>query len=411
MVGLMTRRTPAAWVRVALVMFAVGWGANQFSPMLIVYRHTLGLSPGEIAGLFAIYAATLIPGLLAGGPLSDRFGRRACVLPFAALSPVATLLLVLGPHSLALIAAGRALAGLCSGMVFGPATAWVQDLSGGDALSARRAALALSAGFGLGPVVAAFLAQWAGDPLVVPYLPHLALGTAALAVGLTAQGTRSAGRPGPADRRWPPAALRTREFWLGIALPAPFVFGTVSLAIVVLPEEVTSARTLSAGYAGLMTILAFAAGIGVQPVARRLAARRPRAGIIAGLGAAAAGAAVSVAAVAGPSQVLAGLGAALLGLAYGLCLVCGLHDVEQLAGPRDRGTVLAAYYVLAYLGFAAPYAVDVLNAALGKPGTFAALAGVAAALAGLMWVRAARARATSPADSHTTETAFSRTAT
>jgi predicted MFS family arabinose efflux permease len=387
----MTRRTPAAWVRVALVMFAVGWGANQFSPMLIVYRHALGLSAGEIAGLFAIYAATLIPGLLAGGPLSDRFGRRACVLPFAALSPVATLLLVLGPHSLPLIAAGRALAGLCSGMVFGPATAWVQDLSGGDARSARRAALALSAGFGLGPVVAAFLAQWAGDPLVVPYLPHLALGTAALAIGLTAPGPRRGqAPPDEAGRRWPPAALRTREFWLGVALPAPFVFGTVSLAIVVLPEEVTSARSLSAGYAGLMTILAFGAGIGVQPVARRVAARSPHAGIVAGLGAAAAGAAVSVAAVAGPSQVLAGVGAVLLGLAYGLCLVCGLHDAEQLSGPRDRGTVLAAYYVLAYLGFAAPYAVDGLNAALGRPGTFGLLAGVAAVVAGLTWVRAVR---------------------
>jgi hypothetical protein len=392
----MTRRTPAAWVRVALVMFAVGWGANQFSPMLIVYRHALGLSAGEIAGLFAIYAATLIPGLLAGGPLSDRFGRRACVLPFAALSPVATLLLVLGPHSLPLIAAGRALAGLCSGMVIGPATAWIQDLSGGDARSARRAALALSAGFGLGPVVAAFLAQWVRDPLVVPYLPHLALGTAALAIGLTAPGPRRGqarpgqARPGQAGRRWPPAALRTREFWLGVALPAPFVFGTAALAIVVLPEEVTSARSLSAGYAGLMTILAFGAGIGVQPAARRVAARRPHAGIIAGLGAAAAGAAVSVAAVAGPSQVLAGVGAVLLGLAYGLCLVCGLHDAEQLAGPRDRGTVLAAYYVLAYLGFAAPYGVDGLNAALGKPGTFALLAVVAAVIAGLTWARAAR---------------------
>ena len=123
----MSLRTP--WVRVAFVMFAVGWGANQFSPMLIVYRHELGLAPGAIDGLFAIYAATLIPGLLIGGPASDRFGRRAVVLPFAALSPVATLLLVLGAHSLPVLAAGRALAGLCSGMVFGPATAWVQDLS------------------------------------------------------------------------------------------------------------------------------------------------------------------------------------------------------------------------------------------------------------------------------------------
>jgi MFS family permease len=388
------------WIRVAVVMFAVGWGANQFSPMLIVYRHALGLGPGEIAGLFAIYAATLIPGLLAGGPLSDRFGRRACVLPFAALSPVATLLLVLGPHDLASIAAGRALAGLCSGMVFGPATAWVQDLSDRGAVSARRAALALSAGFGLGPVVAALLAQWAPDPLVVPYLPHLALGAAAFAVGWTAPDrlgepagpgeSPRRGEPAVTGRRWVPAAVRTRAFWLAVAPAAPFVFGSVSLAIVVLPEEVTSARTLSAGYAGLMTAAAFAAGIGVQPAARQLAARRPRAGLVAGLAAAAAGAAVGAAAVAGANRVLAGLAAVLLGLAYGLCLVCGLRQAEQLAGPRDRGAVLAWYYVLAYLGFAAPYAVDGLNGLFGKPGTFAALAVAAALVTGLLSVRVSR---------------------
>jgi Major Facilitator Superfamily len=416
----MTVSAPAAWIRVALVMFAVGWGANQFSPMLIVYRHSLGLGPGEIAGLFAIYAATLIPALLAGGPLSDRFGRRACVLPFAALSPVATLLLVLGPRSLPLIAAGRALAGLCSGMVFGPATAWVQDLSPGSALSARRAALALSAGFGLGPVVAALLAQWADDPLVVPYLPHLALGAAALAVGLTAPDAAGAGRTAEATARPAeptarraataghhlPAALRGRSFWLGVAPAAPFVFGCASLAIVVLPEEVTSASTLSAGYAGLMTALAFGAGIGIQPAARRLATRRPQAGLVAGLGCAAAGAAACAAAVSaastagasaaaahGPGQLLAGLAAVLLGLGYGLCLVSGLHQAEQLTGPDDRGTVIAAYYVLAYLGFAAPYAVAGLNLALGKPGTFAAAAGAAAVLAGLTWLRADRERA------------------
>ena len=392
----MTLRAPAAWIRVAFAMFAVGWGANQFSPMLIVYRQALGLGAAAIAGLFGIYAATLIPGLLAGGPLSDRFGRRACVLPFAALSPVATLLLILGPHDLALIAAGRALAGVCSGMVFGPATAWVQDLSGGSALSARRAALALSAGFGFGPIVAAALAQWAPHPLVVPYLPHLVLGVVALAAVWTVPDVRRAGTPalaGPAARRWaPPAALRTRAFWLTVAPAAPFVFGSMSMAIVVLPEEVTSASTLSAAFAGLMTALAFAAGIGVQPAARVLAERSDRLGILAGTGAAAAGAAVSAVAVAGPDRVLAGLGAVLLGLAYGLCLVCGLHQAEQLSDATDRGAVLSCYYVLAYLGFCAPYAMDGLNEVFGKPGTFAVLAVAAAVLTGLLAVGAARGR-------------------
>ena len=84
--------TALGWVRVAFAMFAVGWGANQFSTMLIVYRHALGLSPAAVAGLFAVYGATLIPALLVGGPASDRYGRRAVVLPSVALSPLGTTL-------------------------------------------------------------------------------------------------------------------------------------------------------------------------------------------------------------------------------------------------------------------------------------------------------------------------------
>ena len=382
-----TRRSPYAWIRIAFAMFAVGWGANQFSPMLIVYRHELRLTAGEVAGLFLVYALTLIPGLLIGGPASDRFGRRPVVWPFVALSPLATLLLVLGPRSLAMIAVGRALAGLCSGVVFGAATAWVQDVSPdegpGKGLSVRRSALALTAGFGLGPVVAAVLAQWARDPLVVPYLPHLVIGIAAAAVlAGTPEGAARRHRPGPARgaaRRWPPAAVRTRRFWLAVAPGSPLVFGSVALAIVVLPEEVTSARTLSAGFAGLMTVLSFAAGVAVQPFARRLPDML--AGAVAGLVCAAAGCAVGIAAVASADRVLAGVAAVFLGLAYGLCLVSGLRQAEHMAGPDERGAVIACYYALAYLGFAVPYLAAGLGALAGKSGAFVALTAIIAALA------------------------------
>jgi MFS family permease len=392
-------------------MFAVGWGANQFSPMLIVYRHELGLGAGAVAGLFAVYALTLIPGLLIGGPASDRFGRRAVVLPFVALSPLATLLLVLGPRSLLMIAAGRALAGLCSGMVFGSATAWVQDLSQGSGLSARRAALALTAGFGLGPVVAAILAQWAGDPLVVPYLPHLAIGSAALAIAWQAPGTRAHATAG--RRGWPPRAARTVRFWLTVAPVAPIVFGSVSVAIVVLPEEVTSARTLSVGFAGLMTALAFIAGVAVQPLARGLEARWLHAASVGGLACAAAGAGVSVAAVMSDGRTLAGAGAVLLGLAYGLCLVSGLRQAELLAGPRDRGAVVACYLALSYLGFGTAYAVAALDSVVGRAGAFVALAGTAAALTAWMGWQSRRSLVLSrsgdraPAESEAAELASS----
>ena len=177
----MTLRAPAAWIRVALAMFAVGWGANQFSPMLIVYRQALGLGAAEIAGLFGIYAATLIPGLLAG--LSDRFGRRACVLPFAALSPVATLLLILGPHDLA--PGGRA---ACRhGVRPGDLVRTAGDLSGGRSRAPRGA-------------------RAERRDLVVPYLPHLVLGVVALAAVWTVPDVRRAApaRGGRASR------LRTR---------------------------------------------------------------------------------------------------------------------------------------------------------------------------------------------------------
>jgi Major Facilitator Superfamily len=376
------RTGSGTWVKIAFAMFAVGWGANQFSPMLIVYRHELRLGAGTVAGLFLLYALTLIPGLLVGGPASDRFGRRPVVLPFVVLSPLATLLLVLGPRSLPLIAAGRALAGLCSGVVFGSATAWVQELSHGTGQSARRAALALSAGFGLGPFTAAVLAQWAPDPLVLPYLPHLAIGAAAAFMVWRTPGGAPvrAEAAGPAEpARWPPAAVRTWRFWLTVAPASPMVFGSVALAIVVLPEDVTSARTLSAGFAGLMTALAFSAGIGIQPLARRLV--NPLTGLVAGLGCAAAGAGVGVAAVAGGGRVLAGIAAVLLGLAYGLCLVSGLRQAEQMAGPTERGAVAACYYALAYLGFAAPYLAAGLGALSSPAGAFGVLAAIAFAMA------------------------------
>lgn len=383
--------TLTGWGRVTFAMFAVGWGANQFSPMLLVYRHDLGLTAGTLAGLFGVYAAALVPGLLIGGPASDRLGRRPVVIPFVAASPLATLLLVLGPRSLPVIVAGRALAGVCSGVVFGAATAWVRELSPDPGISARRSAVALSAGFGLGPLVAALVAQWSADPLVIAYLPHLAIGTAAFAVVLPAAET--AGGPQPAGRGWPPAAVRSRRFWLGVAPAAPWVFGCAALSIVVLPEQVTSAATMPVAFAGVVTALTLGSGLAVQPAARRLEARWRLAGNTAGLATAAAGALLAAVAVAVASTALALVCAVLFGLGYGLCLVSGLRETERLSGPGEHGSAVAVYYVLTYLGFGFAYLAAGLGVLAGPAGAFGVLAAVAALLAGWAAWRAGPQRA------------------
>ena len=159
-------RAVAPWAAVSVAMFGVGWGANQYVAMAIAYHQVRGITVGTDQALFGIYALGLVPALLVGGPVSDRWGRRP---------PVRV--------------AGRFLAGVASGTAFAAGTAWVKELSAppydtaadGQA-GARRAAIALSAGFGLGPVVAGLLAQWGPDPLVVPYLGHLALMAVALPV-------------------------------------------------------------------------------------------------------------------------------------------------------------------------------------------------------------------------------------
>ncbi|HEY0193167.1 MAG TPA: MFS transporter, partial [Kofleriaceae bacterium] len=78
--------TTPAWKRVGLLLFATGWGGNHIAPLLLMYRQRLGLDPAAPQLLLGAYALGLVPGLLLAGPLSDRRGRRAVVLPSAGLA-------------------------------------------------------------------------------------------------------------------------------------------------------------------------------------------------------------------------------------------------------------------------------------------------------------------------------------
>src|SRR5699024_8603063 len=81
------------WIRAALAMFAVGWGANQFAPLLSVYQTELGLGQGEVTGMFAVYIVGLIPALVLAGRWSDAHGRRVLMRPVLVLSLAATVIM------------------------------------------------------------------------------------------------------------------------------------------------------------------------------------------------------------------------------------------------------------------------------------------------------------------------------
>ena len=74
----------------------------------------------------------------------------------------------------------------------------------------------------------------------------------------------------------------------------------------------------------------------------------------------------------------------VLGCAYGLCLVAGLVEIQRLADQRALAALTAAYYTLAYLGFAAPYLLALAASLAGYPTLLTAAAALALGTAALI---------------------------
>ncbi|MFF3562508.1 MFS transporter [Streptomyces sp. NPDC002574] len=385
------------WMRAASAMFVVGWGANQFSPLLLVYRADSGVSGSVVTTAFAAYAVGLIPALLLAARFAQRYGRRQVMCAALLLSAVASAVLLVGGDHFWALMLGRLVAGVASGAAFGPGTAWIKDLSAdaGPGAGARRAAVALSAGFGGGPLVAGLLAQWLAGPEALPYLVHLGL-TAAVAplVWHAPDPAAPAASTRPQARPRLRAALLQREFRWEVAPSAPLVFGAPTTSFAVLPALVPLHGpdiAVGGGIAGL-TLLT---GLLVQPLARRLSRRGSHVTRHWGLAAAVAGFLLAAAAVRLAEPALLIPAAMTLGACYGMLLVAGLSQLEAWAAPRDLAGAAAVFYCLAYLGFVTPLVVTALHGVLPPVLLFVCAAAAAALLipATALLHRAARTRA------------------
>ena len=108
-----TTRSPRGvrgWFAVALATFAIAWGGNEFTPLLVMYRLEDGFSALTVDLLLFAYVLGIVPALLIGGPLSDRLGRRPVMLPAPLLAAFGSLVLAAGAHSAWMLGAGRVIA-------------------------------------------------------------------------------------------------------------------------------------------------------------------------------------------------------------------------------------------------------------------------------------------------------------
>ncbi|WP_347957683.1 MFS transporter [Gordonia aichiensis] len=353
------RAATAGWPAVCLAVFTAAWGGNEFTPLLVMYRTVSDFSAVTVDVLLFLYVLGIVPALLIGGPLSDRFGRRTLMLPSPVIAATGSVLLAAGEHSVPLLAAGRILSGIALGLAMAVGGTWIKELSdrAGDPISAgaRRAALSLTAGFGIGAGLAAVLAQWAPFPGQSAYTINVALAIASLLLIIRTPETRTPAAGGRLRDALAIPSARSPRFWLIVAPIAPWVFGACAVGYAVIPALMTAHTPGTAiAFAGVCCVAGLTAGFFIQSLGKRIdRPGSPRAMIVA-MVLVAAGLALAIGVAAAPSIPLAIVAATVLGCGYGMALISCLLEVQRIAGPDDLAGLTAVLYTLTYLGFASP---------------------------------------------------------
>lgn len=367
---------------VGAAVFAIGFSTTLAMPLFTAYAAREGGGAGGLALAFIAYAATLIVTAPLLGGLSDRIGRRPCVLAGLALAGLSTLALILAP-GLAALAVARALQGVAIGLIAGGATAWAAELAGGPEAGRRAARVTAfgTAGSYAAGGLATLGALWLlgdGEPPLTFWL-HIA----AVAVLIPVVARLPDRRP-PERVAW----LRVPAFPRGTVASSFGMFaawGVTGVAITSVPSALAAAGHPRLG--PLAVCFMILVGTAVQQAIGHLPARRLS---LIGLPVLAAGAGLVVLGTLAASPPLLLAGGALVGsAAYGFLFVGALAAASEAASGEDRARAAAGVFLVAHAGFCIPplltgLAVDAFGAPAALTGFWLALALFCALLALLL---------------------------
>jgi hypothetical protein len=389
-----TRQRSGFWA-VAFAFLVVMAFATLPSPLYGLYRERDGLSAFTITIVYAIWAAGTIAALIAVPFIAGRIGRRGVMLAAVAMMIVAAGELAAW-KTLPGLLLGRLLTGVSVGMAAGTAITYLIELrlrtdpNASPAL-ARTIGTSVNVGaLGIGPLVAGFLAQWAGRPLVLSYLVWIALGAAALVGLATAPETGApAANRAPFSVRLPaPAGAATLA-----AFAANGLFAGLSGLFLV-----TTFHRASHALAGATLFIVFTAGVLSQLATARLRASRVFAlGTISML----VGLVLLVTAVrlSTPSLALFLVSGGLIGAGAGAVFKGTTGLVLDGTAPENRVAMTAELLIALFVGLSVPVigAGIALDQGASAPNTvlgFAVLVGLGVAGAG--WGLLARRPESSP---------------
>ena len=345
---------------VAFAFLAVLAFSTVPTPLWSLYAQRDGFSSLTITLLFAAYAVGVAASLFLVGHISDWEGRRRVLVPALVVNILAGVVFLLWPETDGLLAA-RIINGLGVGAVNATAAAWLVELHAGyrgDGGARRAQAVAAAvnlAGLGSGALISGLLAQWAGDPLTLPFVVLIAAMSIALVLVLAVPETHPKSRQPPRyrpQRVSVPAAARGRFFAAAAAAAIPFaVFGLLtSLAPSFLAGTLNHH---SRALAGAVSFAAFASAVLAQLLS---GSRAPRVLLATAIPTMLAGLGLLTVAVWLPQPSLRVFiaGALVSGAGSGLMFKGAMATVASLTAPENRAEAMAGLFLAAYLGLAGP---------------------------------------------------------
>jgi predicted MFS family arabinose efflux permease len=349
------RLSPAsAFVAASAIVVLFAAAASAPTPLYVVYQKEWGFSATTLTVIFAVYVVGLIGSLLVVGALSDHVGRRPVLAAAIALEAAAFVLFLLAGDVTGLLAA-RVAQGIATGAAFSTLGATLVDL---DPPHARgRAGLvngvAPISGLALGALGCGALVEFAPAPTHLVFA-LLLLGAAVAVVVVALMPETSARRPGALASLTPvvgiPIHLRAQVYALVPIIVASWALGGLYLSLG--PSVAVKIFGISNHLIGgfVVTLLCGAGALTAYALRKWPTSRV----LVMSAALLAAGTALTVLAVETHAVGLAAIGTAVAGVGFGGSALGSFGTLARIAGPGERGELLAAALVIAYLAFSLP---------------------------------------------------------
>jgi MFS family permease len=365
------------WLLASLIVTFLG-ASSAPSPLYALYRQAWGFSALTLTMVFAVYALTLLAGLLVFGTLSDFRGRRPVILGSLVLQ-MGAMLLFWNAQSVPWLVAARALQGLATGIAVTALSAGLIDFhrERGPFINS----IAPMLGMAVGAVGAGALVQFAPAPTQLVFeILLIAFGLQTVAAFFLPETVRP--RPVPWHVLKPSFSIPSQaRATMAIVMPAAAVQWALGGFYMSLgPTLATAITGVAAPLVGgaLIGALLTSATVTVLFVRKRDARTAIRAGAVS----LAAGLAVTAAGIHLHASLPFFAGTVLAGVGFGASFNASLRSLAPLASPLERAALMSTFFGLSYLAFSLPNVI--VGLLIGRFGLFATATGYAGLLLSLV---------------------------